>query len=84
MKHAYDPTWEYRLPKLLTEAQVAAILQVRKTTLRDWRCKGKGPEFVKVGQRLVRYTPEALQKFVGPRVPRVRPALPTLEVEVTQ
>lgn len=33
----------------LSSAQAAAMIGVRPTTLEIWRCKGKGPRFVKLG-----------------------------------
>lgn len=40
---------------LLTEDGVAALLQVKKFTLRKWRRDGGGPTFVRCGERLIRY-----------------------------
>lgn len=37
------------LEDLLSNAQVAAILGIKPNTLEIWRCKGKGPEFCKLG-----------------------------------
>ncbi len=37
----------------LTLSEVAAILRVPVNTLRWWRQRGAGPEFFKVGRRLV-------------------------------
>jgi hypothetical protein len=44
-------------PRYLDEAAVAAIYSVSPTTLRTWRCIGRGPRFLKIG-RSVRYRPE--------------------------
>jgi hypothetical protein len=33
----------------LSSAQAAAIIGITRTTLEIWRCKGKGPRFVKLG-----------------------------------
>lgn len=38
---------------LLTLAEVAAILRVPVNTLRWWRQRGTGPQFFKMGRRLV-------------------------------
>lgn len=40
--------------ELLTETELAAELQMRAQSLADWRHRGKGPAYVKLGQ-LVRY-----------------------------
>ena len=37
------------LDELLTNEQVAALLGIRPNTLEIWRCKGKGPPFIKLG-----------------------------------
>ena len=38
------------LDDLLSNEQTAAILGVKPNTLEIWRCKGKGPRFIKLGQ----------------------------------
>jgi predicted DNA-binding transcriptional regulator AlpA len=40
---------------LLTTKQLAAWLGVSTTTLEIWRCEGKGPPFVRITPRMVRY-----------------------------
>jgi predicted DNA-binding transcriptional regulator AlpA len=40
---------------LLTTIQVAVWLGMRAQTLEIWRCQGKGPPFVRLGPRCVRY-----------------------------
>lgn len=51
---------------LLDEKEAAACLAVAVTTLRNWRSlKGKGPPFVKVGARLVRYRRADLAAFIS-------------------
>jgi predicted DNA-binding transcriptional regulator AlpA len=40
--------------ELLTETDLAVELQMRPQSLADWRHRGKGPAYVKLGQ-LVRY-----------------------------
>lgn len=49
---------------LLDENEAAASLSVAVQTLRNWRWKGEGPRFVKVGARLVRYRRGDLAAFV--------------------
>ena len=50
---------------LLDEKEAAVYLTVAVTTLRNWRSlKGKGPRFVKVGARLVRYRRADLAAFI--------------------
>jgi len=47
----------------LIEAEAAAFLRVRPQTLANWRSRGEGPTFSKVGNRVL-YTREALVAFV--------------------
>jgi predicted DNA-binding transcriptional regulator AlpA len=36
--------------KVLNHYEAAALIGVTPATLRFWRCKGKGPRFIKLGQ----------------------------------
>ncbi|CAN5484861.1 hypothetical protein BH09ACT12_BH09ACT12_24000 [soil metagenome] len=47
------PFPERNAEDLLTLAEVAEILRTPENTLRWWRQKGDGPEFFKIGRRLV-------------------------------
>ena len=49
---------------LLDEREAAAILTASVQTLRNWRWRGEGPRFRKVGKRLVRYARADLQAFI--------------------
>lgn len=49
---------------LLTAAEVAAVLGVNLRTLTRWRARGIGPRWVRVGDRLVRYDADALQRYL--------------------
>ena len=51
------------LPKLLTEAAAAKILNVSLSTMRRWRRDGAGPAFFRL-DATIRYTPEALAEFI--------------------
>lgn len=52
---------------LLDPKAAAAFLGgLSEWTLAEWRCKGNGPRFVKVGNR-VRYTPAALAEWIESR-----------------
>ena len=35
---------------LMTTRQAADVLQVKETTLEQWRWNGRGPEFIKLGR----------------------------------
>lgn len=52
------------LEPLLTTEQAASLLGVTRRTLEDWRYRGAGPVFVKVGSRATRYRPADLEVFV--------------------
>lgn len=47
------PFPERNAEDLLTLAEVSEILRTPENTLRWWRHKGTGPEFYKIGRRLV-------------------------------
>jgi excisionase family DNA binding protein len=49
---------------LLTTCEAATYLGTSPRTLEDWRLRGGGPVYRKVGRRLVRYIPADLERFV--------------------
>ena len=51
------------LPRLLTPAQAAEYLQVKESTLADWRYRRIGPAFVRAGG--VRYEASELQRWIA-------------------
>jgi predicted site-specific integrase-resolvase len=51
---------------LLTPPEVAEILVVPVRTLADWRYRGLGPPWVRVG-RHARYIPEGVERYVAER-----------------
>jgi len=50
---------------LLTTTQAANQLAVSPRTMEDWRLRGGGPPFVKLGSRCVRYRMEDLEQFIA-------------------
>jgi hypothetical protein len=48
---------------LLTEAEAAAELGVKPSTTRVWRWKRIGPSYIKIGDRIVRYSRGELRRF---------------------
>lgn len=50
---------------LLDEKETAAVLKCGIATLRNWRTLKKGPPFVKIGERMVRYRRADLAAFIG-------------------
>jgi len=63
-----DPSQSYHappaIPVLLTEAQVADGLNISPRTLQQWRYKGGGPRYSKVGSA-VRYRPEDVAAWLA-------------------
>lgn len=53
---------------LLTQNQAAEYLGINKRTLENWRYAGRGPEYVRLSHRAVRYRQSDLEKFVDERV----------------
>lgn len=53
--------------ELLTDNQVHEIYGVMPKTLANWRWRGVGPKFVKIGHQ-VRYRPEDLKAFLESRI----------------
>jgi hypothetical protein len=50
---------------LVDEREAAAILGAGVQTLRNWRWRGEGPRYRKIGQRLVRYHRGDLAAFIA-------------------
>ena len=50
--------------RLLTPEEVAKALQVDTETLRRWRKRGVGPQYVKL-ERLVRYDPTHVNDYIN-------------------
>lgn len=50
---------------LLTDVEVADLLKINRKTLTNWRCLGKGPKFVRVGERMVRYRRSDIAAFLS-------------------
>ena len=53
-----------RPDELLSVPEVAALLGLSRVTLANWRCTGKGPRWVKLGGRAVRYRRSDLEHFI--------------------
>jgi hypothetical protein len=49
---------------LLTTQQASVFLSVSPRTLEDWRLRGGGPLFRRIGRRLVRYALNDLNAFI--------------------
>ena len=55
---------------LLTESEAAKYLSLTNRALQAWRCQGRGPRFVKISARAVRYRLEDLERWVEERLRR--------------
>lgn len=52
---------------LLTNEETAALLGIKPNTLEIWRCKSKGPRFIKLGrekQSAIRYRGEDVSEWI--------------------
>jgi hypothetical protein len=49
--------------ELLTAAEAGEILGISPATLANWRWAGKGPHYVRINQRTIRYPKSALADF---------------------
>ena len=57
-----------RQAPLLTEPEAAAYLKLTPRALQAWRYQGRGPQFVKISARAVRYRPEDLEGWIQARL----------------
>ena len=48
---------------LLTEREAAAFLRLKPVTLKKWRCRGRGPAYVRLGSA-IRYERAALLAYL--------------------
>ncbi len=52
---------------LLTQEQTCEFLGVTKSTLASWRCSGKGPKYIKISRRSIKYPVDELHEFLRKR-----------------
>jgi predicted DNA-binding transcriptional regulator AlpA len=60
VQHEARPT-----PRLLTPKQAAEFLSVPEGTLAQWRSQSRGPVFIKLEGRLVRYRARDLENYIA-------------------
>ena len=53
--------------QLADERETAQTLRVSRACLRRWRATGKGPPWLKCGERMVRYDLAELRKWIAER-----------------
>ena len=56
--------------RLFTPEEAASYLGLKVRTLEAWRWSGKGPQFVRLSSRAVRYRPCDLDEYVAERLAR--------------
>lgn len=62
-----NPSGTARPPNALLDVEQAALLLgLGRRTLENWRCRGEGPPFLKIG-RTVRYAPSDLAHWLESR-----------------
>ena len=52
--------------EVVNEFRVAEITGLAVGTLRNWRCRGEGPPFIKMGTR-VRYSVKSIEAWMAER-----------------
>lgn len=63
-----------QLEKLLSEREASNFLDLTPSTLRKWRQLRKGPAFIRLSSRCVKYRVEDLKKFLAERLVTPGPA----------
>lgn len=56
-------------PELLTPKEVAAYLKVSEKTLERWRTEGRGPNYIRLNDRVVRYSMADIKAWFYPDGP---------------
>ena len=51
--------------QLLNESQAAKLLCLSRACLRHWRAVGKGPPWMRIGERLIRYDLTELRGWIS-------------------
>jgi len=53
------------MEKLMTPSDVCNILQIDSKLLNNWRYNGKGPKSIKFSNKLIRYRPSDVERFIN-------------------
>jgi len=53
--------------ELLNTSTVARMLGISPRTLKDWRCKERGPKWISIGKNTVRYRMADVEQFINQR-----------------
>ena len=65
-----DPPQTVIGPALRNEVQAAAFLGISPRALQKWRVTGRGPKFLRLSARCIRYSQAELDRWVEARVCR--------------
>lgn len=49
----------------MNDRQAAEMLGMRRETLQRWRCQGKGPKFIQISARCIRYRKSDLSAWLN-------------------
>jgi predicted DNA-binding transcriptional regulator AlpA len=52
---------------VLTESEIARVVGVSVSGLRNWRREGSGPPYIRIGSRLIRYSAHDVQAWLDER-----------------
>jgi len=50
--------------RLMTEKEVHKILGIGLSTLQQWRLRGKGPKFCRLGGKMIRYRESDVRAYI--------------------
>jgi len=50
--------------ELLTPAETARRLKMGKSTLRQMRAEGRGPDWIQTGRKTIRYSSESVDRYI--------------------
>jgi len=67
---------------LFTEKQAAEFLGLTRQCLSNWRYTGKGPMYVEISKKCIRYKKSEIIKFIEDRVKRSTAQLTPLAVSI--
>jgi predicted DNA-binding transcriptional regulator AlpA len=67
-QHQYWLKLQIDKDALLTEQEVAALLNVTPRTLQKWRVEGGGPAYVRISRRCIRYRITDIKDWTQNRV----------------
>ena len=61
--------------QMCDERVAARIIGISVSTIRQWRARGRGPQFVKIDDSIIRYPEETVREFAEAYRQEIRPAV---------